>query len=330
MIGGIVFTILLTSFVFAADVAYVVENHNNVDKIYLKALNNNGLSVDVITDEMIKSTDFDDYSIIFVGEGNLMNAKYISEMPMILVNPKHAEHFGFLKSGRTKSLGANANLMVEVSGDEMEVYNSPSVKLGGSALIYNYLPKKFINSGVMNYASTVSSEKNKMGSVVAFNENKRSCFFGISETKFWSSESWDLFDNCVKFVSGVHDVRINNNTENSVNGIRIKDVAGNVHLLQQTAELKCGMDYKIDFVTENVGDFVEEVKFFSKLGVVNWSATKSALNPGDTATTGSKTITITNEKFDNQSYTLEVTANIDDDNNLLDNKRTRQVMVSGC
>lgn len=330
MIGMLVVTILLTSFVLAADVAYIVEDYNKVEWVHLIALDSLGLETDIITDDMIRSTDFNNYHMIFLGRGNLMNAKYIPDMPMVLANSKYAKHFGFLNNGRTKSLGANANLMVDVSGDIIEVYNSPSVKIGGPALTYDYLPQKFMSSGLVNYASTVSSEKNKMGSVIAFNENKNSCFFGISETKFWNFESWDLFENCIKFVSGVHDVGIRDDTLNSVNGLRIKDVALNVHLLQQTAELKCGMEYKVDYVTENFGDFTEDVDFFAKLGDFNWTARKPNLTSGSTTTSGSKTFTITNGLFDNQTYVLEVSANIDNDNNLLDNTRMRNFIVSGC
>ncbi len=330
MIGVLVFTILLTSFVLATDVAYVVEDYNKVEWIHLVALDSLGLESDIITDDMIKSTNFNDYHMIFVGNGNLMNAKYIPDMPMVLANSKYAKHFGFLNNGRTKSFGANANLMVDVSGDIVQVYDSPSVKIGGPALTYDYLPQKFMSSELVNYASTVSNEKNKMGSVIAFNENKNSCFFGISETKFWNLESWNLFESCVKFVSGVHDVGIRDDTLNSVNGLRIKDVALNIYLLQQIAELKCGMEYKVDYVTENFGDFTENVDFFAKLGDFNWTANKMGLAPGSTTTIGSKTFTITNQLFDNQNYVLEVNANIDSDNNLLDNTRMRSFIVSGC
>lgn len=327
---GLFSVVLIMSFVMAAgDVAYVVDDYNKSDAVYLNALDDADLDADIITDDMIKSTDFSMYNFILVGDGILKNAKYIPDMPMILVNPKHANHFGFLKGGRVKSLASSSNLMVDAMG-VVQVYDSPSVKLGGPALTYNYLPQKFMEDGVVSFASTVTKDKSKMGSVIAFNENKESCFFGISETKFWNDNSLDLFNECLKFVSGVHDVRINEGTENSVNGIRIKDIALDQYLLSSVSELKCGIQYRIDFVTENVGDFVEDVKFFSKLGVVNWTATKTGLNPGSTTTTGSKTINITNEKFDNQAYTLEVTANIDNDNNVLDNSRMRNVMVTGC
>lgn len=312
------------------DVAYVVDDYNKSDAVYLNALDDADLNVDIIIDDMIKSTDFSMYNFILVGDGILKNAVYIPDMPMILTNPKHANHFGFLKGGRTKSLGASSNLMVNAMGEGMDVYDSPSVKLGGSALTYNYLPQKFMESGIVNFASTVTNEKNKMGSVIAFNENKGSCFFGISETKFWNDNSLDLFNECLKFVSGVHDVRINEDTEDSVNGLRIKDVALNKYLLNNVSELKCGTQYKVDYVTENVGDFVENVDLFGKLGNFSWTATKSNLAIGATTTTGSKTFTITNQLFNNQSYFLEVSANIDNDNNILDNSRMRNVMVSGC
>lgn len=322
--------ILAVNLVFAADVAYVVENNNKIDFVHLIALGNSGLEADIITDDMIKTTDFSMYHFIFIGDGNLRNAKYIPDMPMILTNSKHAGHFGFLKGGRTKSLGANSNLMVNVMGGFIDVYDSPSVKLGGRALTFNYLPQKFMSEGLVNHASTATNEKNKMGSVVAFNEAKKSCFFGISETKFWNYNSWSLFDECLKFVSGVHDVRINDDTVNSVNGLRIKDTVSNQYLLSEISELKCGMEYKVDYVTENIGNFVEDVHFFAELGDFNWTSTKTGLAVGATTTTGSKTFMITNTLFNNQTYVLQVTAEIDNDENPSDNLRMREVIVSGC
>lgn len=330
LVIGLFFVVMFVGVAAALDVAYVTENYDKLDWVYLGSLYGLGFNVDVISDDMIGMTDFSSYHFVLVGDGNLKNVKDIPKMRTILVNSKYSKHFGFLSGGRTKSLGSNANLMVNVNEEIMDVYDSPSGKLGGPALTYNYLPERFMSDGLINHASTVTMEKNKMGSVVAFDEDKKSCYFGISETNFWNFNSWDLFSDCVKFVAGVHDVAIIAETENGVNGLRIKDVGANQYILNEKAELKCGKEYKVDYVTKNIGDFTEDVDFFAMIGNFNWTAKKTGLAPGATTTTGSKTFNVTNGFFSNKDYVLEVSAMIDNDDNILDNMRMREVMVSGC
>ena len=72
-----------------------------------------------------------------------------------------------------------------------------------------------------------------------------------------------------------------------------------IALLDEISELECGETYKVDYVTENLGDFTEDVEFMGALEDFSWTATKTDLASGATTTTGSKTFTIDSETFNN-------------------------------
>ena len=331
---GLFFVIMLTGFVLAADVAYVVKDYNQVDFNIWFALEELNLDIDIVTDSMIMDTDFSAYSFVLVGDGWFKHLSHVPEMPLVLTNSRYAEHFGFLDMGRTKRAGSSSNLMVKVLGNEIDVYDMPSMKLGGVALTFDYLPMKFMNDDLVNYASTASPEVHKMGSVVAFEEDKDMCYFGIGDSDFWNVNSGLLFSDCVKTAMDVdviesHNVGIKEDHTDSVNGLRLKHVDTGVALLDEVSELECGERYKVDYVTQNLGDFTEDVMFTGMLGDFMWTATKTDLTAGSSTTTGSKTFTI-DDTFSNGDYTLEVVADIGFDDDPSDNMRSRMIEVVGC
>ena len=334
LVFGFLFVVLLSGFVLAADVAYIAQNENKVDTMTWMALEDMGLEVDLVTDDMIMDTDFSEYDFVLIGDGRLWNADSIPMMPTVLMNKRYAEHFDFLDRGRTRMMGANRNLEVMVQGEVMDVYDMASMKLGGPALTFNYLPMKFMNSDLVNYAAIDTIDKSKMGSVVAFNEDMDTCWFGINP-KMMNANSWMLFSDCVMTamdmdVIQTHDVGFDMDYSNSLDGLRIKDVASGDFLLDTVTELECGMDYKVDFKTENLGDFTEDVMFDGVLGEFTWDAEKTDLAAGGTTTTGSKTITIGSDVADNGFYDLEVTATIAFDEDESNNMMSRRVEVVGC
>jgi len=335
LLTGLFFVIILSSSIIAADVAYVVEDSHKVDLMTWTALEDMDLEIEIITNDMIMNTDLTEYSFILIGAGKLKNVMYIPEMPMILTNSRYATHFNFLEKGRTKRFGANSNLMAKVLGENMEIYDMPSNKIGGPALTYEYLPMKFMNENLMNYASTTSDKTNKMGSIIAFNEEEDTCWFGISNTHFWNINSKLLFSDCIKTALDMnviesHNIAIKEDHTDSVNGLRLKNTNTGIALLDEISELECGETYKVDYVTENLGDFTEDIEFMGELEDFTWTATKTGLAPGATTTTGSKTFTIDNTTFSNGIHSLDVTAEIAFDVDLNDNFRSRFIEIINC
>lgn len=344
------FLILSTNFVLASDVAYVIKHSRNVDEGYLKVFEEMNLEVDIIEDKDLKDFDFSGYKFIFLDDYRLRNIREIpTDFPIIIANQYYGSYFGLLEMGRILKVAANSKLSVKKDEKIIEVYSSPFYGLNGLAVPYYYIPEKFKGDDLESVADATVRSSNRRGYVTAFSNDKK-CFFGITNTKYWTEEAKELFIDCINFVlengdgedngnddgqndtgqndtmqneSIWHDVMIDNNYVNSVNGIRIRD-DNNTFILGSTAELMCNKKYRIDFKTVNVGNFTENVSMNGSFGDINWISSSKNLKPGRFTTAGSKTITI---NYSSGVFDIVATSHIPDDNNLSDNTRTRNVKI---
>ena len=309
--------------IIASDVAYVVRNSERIDQIVMDVFLEAGLEIDLIEDKMIDETDFSDYKFIFIGDERLRNINDIPDMPTIVANRYYAKQFGFLNNGVATKTASSSKLKLKKNGDIVEVYDRARFKLGGVSVPYYFLPNRSKNQEI-DSIGTAFNDKGVENDVIAYTD--KSCFFGIIESSYWTEEARELFEECVEFALGdnVHDVMIDEEFTNSVNGIRIKDLETNEFLLEETAQLTCNKEYKVDYRTKNVGIFVEDINFTGTLGEFIWTARKVGLEPDRTTTTGSKEIMI---DFANGFYDLEIMAGILNDANPEDNMKSRRVEV---
>ena len=124
--------------------------------------------------------------------------------------------------------------------------------------------------------------------------------------------------------TGIHNVGIDANYSNSVNGIRIKDLEADTYLSDELSELMCWKKYTISYKTINYGNFSENITFTGMIANYSWTTLKDNLESGDYTLAGSKTINMT---FIPGIYNLNISANILEDINLLDNFVSRDVKV---
>src|SRR3989344_496706 len=336
-----VFSVLLLSgLIAAADGAYIVKDTNQVDQGVLNAFQAMNIEVDVIADKMIPSTDFSRYGFLFVSDDRLRHAHHLPlDMPTVLSSKFYAKEFGFLDKGGVHKISSNSILRLRTNNQVIDVYEKSRFKLGGGVGIpYYYLPQRYINEDVEGIGSTYVMKNKYVGDVISYlnNDGVNLCFFGATHAMYWTDDTKDLFKDCVEFVrgdggnSGMHDVMIESDLVNSVNGLRIKDDETDAFILDEVAQLQCNKKYRVDFRTKNVGGFTEDVDFVGKLGNFMWDARKVGLASGDTSTTGSKTITIEiGDDFAVGSTMLSVNASIvgSTDINPQDNVRMRTVMI---
>jgi hypothetical protein len=322
--------ILLTSFISASDIAYVMKNKPNQG--FLDVFDELGLSVDLIKSKEISSTDFSGYNFVFIGEGKLKNIDEIpvEEMPSVITNKRYGKEFGLLDKGKISKLAANSPLKVE-NGEDVEVYEKSRFKKIAIGIPYLYLPEKFKNENMQTVVTTSTRYKRELGDVISYSTSgPEKCFFGITKTKYWTPEAKGLFKECVMFALGSggarsHDIAIVEDYTNSVNGIRIKDDETKEYLLDEIPQLECEKKYVISYKTINNGDYSEDIEFTGTFGEYIWTASKSDLASGSYTTSGSKTITIEEEPG---IYTIDILAEIQDyDINPLDNSRSRNVEV---
>ncbi|MFH1585139.1 MAG: DUF4215 domain-containing protein [archaeon] len=326
--------VLANGYIASGKVAYVTKS-GKVDQGFANAFIEMGLSIDLIKPKEIYTTDFSKYNFIFIGDERIRNAGDIPVdlFPSVIANKYHGEEFELTNAGGVSQLGSNTALDVKADYEVVQVYTKSTYKTGGLSIPYYYLNPTYENPIMQTVATTNVGYDVELGDVIAYsadNQGPNKCFFGIIKTKFWTEETKEMFKDCVGFamqgspIYFVHDVAIDETYTNSVNGVRIKDVATGEYLLGSVSQLECDKEYKIDFKTLNNGDFSEDIDFLGVIDGFNWTSKKTGLGPGESTTTGSKTLTI---DFDPGFYTIDIFAEIIDDANPLDNSASRDIEV---
>lgn len=322
--------------VVSADIAYVYKNEKSLNEEAINLIESKNIELDLISEKNLKNVNLQNYDAVLISEK--IQTKYISaHTNVILLEPKLAEYFSFLSKGRTSKVSSNMPLQVSNS-KIIQVYSNSGYRIGGPSLSYYYLPNKYKND--VSSLARVQNEQ-YLGDAVAYNQN--SCFFGLTESKYWTPSTKELFSNCVSYVvsgtnneeppeeppingTGIHDVEIEGDYTNSINGIRIRDVEAAEYLMENPATLFCNKSYTISYRTINNGEFTEDIEFYGTIsGLFNWTSSRSALLPGTTTTAGSKTV---NVDFSGNLFQIIVEAKIPVDDFPENNIRTRQVFVT--
>ncbi|MFA4952975.1 MAG: hypothetical protein WC584_02025 [Candidatus Pacearchaeota archaeon] len=337
------FLILVSVVSASSDVAYILKNTAKPDAGFLDVFHEMDLSVDLIDDNNIKNTNFANYDLIFIGNEKVNSKLIPKNKPVILANKYLGKYFNFIDKGNINQFASNFPLDVFTEDTDVSVYEVSESSPGKVNLYYYYVPTKNKKQNIESVATTNTKYKNELGDVIAYsNEGTKKCFFGIVETKYWTDDAEDLFKDCIEFVVGgavpgnqtnnqtetnetmIHDVGINKNYTNSINGVRIQELENDSYLLDEVSELVCNKKYKIDFKTENLGDFTENISFLGIFGNYNWTTDKKNLIPSSFTTAGSKTINIS---FSPGNYIINISAVIDNDANLGNNFAFRNVKV---
>ncbi len=322
---------LIMNRTYIGKVAYIVKNKNFVDENIGLYLDNKDLIVDVITDNKIPMTDFDDYDLIIVGKGKLINYRNIPLTEnLILASNYHADYFGFVR-GRVSRFAANSPLKVVYNDDILRVYDKSSFKLGRDAIPYYYLSEKNLLDNVNSVAKAYKGGNHYLGDVVSYievtnsNNTVRRCFYGIIASANWERDAEILLDNCIDFTSGMynHNVGIVSN-ENSVNGISIKEVTSDDFIKTEIAELNCESSYIVNVDVKNTGDFSDNVELHGMIGEEHFIRSKT-INPDKTKSFSENM----NFELASGDYNLIFNAEIKNgvDSDTSDNSRQRQIRI---
>ncbi len=342
--------VLMMTIISASDVAYVSKN-SNVDQVFVESLNEMNMTVDVVLDKNVKTTDFSAYKIIFVGDQRLRNVKSLpADKDYVIASHYYGEELGLTDRDGISRFAANSPLEVKKGSQVIKVYDEYRRKIGRNAIQYYYLAEGNKLDGMNQIASTYRRGNTYLGDVVSYSENR--CFFGIVSTDHWTDETKMLFKECVSMlgVSGtgnqtlppnqtdedeqneteeneteilIHDVAIDLDYTNTVNGIRIRDLNTSEYLTGN--ELICNQRYTISFRTLNIGNSTENVTMVGMFGsVLNWTSSKDNLEPGQSSTAGSKTI---NATYESGWYNITVKAEIESDDAPENNLVQREVRI---
>jgi len=374
------FTILTVSILFlfssislasASSVGYLIRDLNKVspEDNVLQAFSDLDLEISFIQDKELKSADLSRYDLIFIGDEKFKNIKKVdfSNKNVVSMNHYYEERIGMAKLKGTSSLSSRSPLYVLKDGKRVQAYMQGQNDRGQN-LQYYYLSKTRRADGVESVAKTYTKVSTKYGDVIAYKNssstNGRKCFFGITDSYYWTPEASEMFKNCIEFVlpggsnndnnqtntgnesnnngtimntSLIHDINLEF-ISNSVNGIRVRDSETEAYLIdtENISELMCNRKYTISYQTRNVGNFTENISYTGDLmpddlnnTVFNWSARRENLEPWGTTTTGSKTVNIT---FPTGNYSIIINAILENASGGVDahpenNLRIRKVKI---
>ncbi len=170
------------------------------------------------------------------------------------------------------------------------------------------------------------NDSNTTGNETDSNDTKP----GVNETKPDNNtlpDSNETYDNQTQednnTIGKIHDVKIDDQYINSVNGIRIRDSELGTYLVNDSI-LQCFRKYRIDYKTVNIGDYIENVTFNGTIASFYWHSKSDNLEPRESTTAGSKTINVT---VNPGNYEIKVNAIIKNDASPQNNIKTRNVKV---
>ena len=183
------------------DVAYVYEDINKVDENVLEQFDLLELTVQLVPEEevaidpnIIKSN----YRMMFLGDENYDNPHLFPiEMPTIIMNHYHEEIFGITDSDGLTKRGSSSPLKVNIDETEFQVYTQ--AKDGTISIPLYYIKPENSVPGFTRIVETLGVSPE--GSVIAYSDNSNLCFFGITETEFWTANSKRFFRDCTDFVN---------------------------------------------------------------------------------------------------------------------------------
>src|SRR3989344_1182472 len=179
-----------------------------------------GYTVDIIDDSMVASTNFSQYGMILVGKEKFSNPSQIpvNSYNSLIVNPYHYKTWGW-----------SYQIGKKVASPILEIVNTAHIITGGLPPIMQVYTQYNVNNGVwylkgQKYSGITKISHNLIYPgeyVVAIKDRTpRSLFFGITESRYWTSNSEKLFKNSVEWVLHGNDIDndgIYDDADNSMN-----------------------------------------------------------------------------------------------------------------
>jgi cysteine-rich repeat protein len=202
---------------YEKDVAYIVKNKYYIDSHFTDAINDLGLSYDIIYHSNLSSTNLSKYKMMLLNDDGFNNPSSVpvNNFPAVLVNGKNMADWGWCRYiSRTSQtnifhvdiVNFNTSVTKDIHITDVKIYN----RIGPE--IYNMQPEN-IFSGITLIASKKNDPNDAVIAVAGPGDiltypgkpntyvNAKTCFFGIFETAYWTNETKQLFRGCIGYVA---------------------------------------------------------------------------------------------------------------------------------
>ncbi|MBI2498886.1 hypothetical protein HYV88_01440 [Candidatus Woesearchaeota archaeon] len=275
------------------EVAYVLKVPRNPNREFLDVFNRGfeggNYNITLINDDNVRKTDFSKYDILFVADDDnkLKNFQYIpvGDMPSIVANSFHVDDWGLSKE--VSLVAANAPLEILILGDGIkEAYTSccgnNGVGLPMYYLIETYKAQDFTNVAITNIGDLREGVIQNMDTGGELLNGRRAdgriCFFGITQTRYWTNDARNLFKGCVDYVrDAIGEIRCDSDNDCDDNDPGTTDRCIN----PGTPESFCRNENATCVFDSDCGiDGFIDGEFCSNNDVVQTFADYTCLNPG--------------------------------------------------
>jgi hypothetical protein len=227
LISILAFFFLINIVSAAADVAYIVPTLSDVKSEFVDAMNDLGLTHNVIYSDSVSSVEFEgNYSLILLNDNSFPNWDEIpiNDFPALVVNGRNVDDWGWTKRITSSSsedpihVDLNEGPLTTGLGDNIQVYT-----LGVTPDVY-YMHKDDIFQGFEIVAGNTFDNENAVvalareGTVLTKTGqpdtivNANSIFFGITEAEYWTADAEQLFKNALGWLMQVeasYDLELN-------------------------------------------------------------------------------------------------------------------------
>ncbi|MEM3121963.1 MAG: hypothetical protein QXH60_00785, partial [Candidatus Pacearchaeota archaeon] len=225
-------------------VAYIYNKNFNIDTNVINELNSMGLNVELIPESRISTTNFSKYRVIFIGNEKFSNPSKIpiNKFPSIIANKYHGSTWGLTDGDSISTLVSNTPLKVRKDGVIIQVYTSAFFRSGNSVAIpYYYLANGNKDPDFITIVEALNGG-DMLGDVISYSSpgnrlingdltNDKICFYGLTESEYWTNDAKKMFNECVVFVAG--KCKSNNECGETIEsqpycGINGKDILKNI------------------------------------------------------------------------------------------------------
>lgn len=357
-------SILLAPTVLANDVAYIYKNPKNIDTNFKEALEETGLTVTMISDSSVKTTDFSEYDLIFTGNERFRNHKHIpvNDMPSVISTYSHTKTWGLADNERTNKLAFRSKEAFVNENTPTKIYkkteNMPRMR---TRMQYFYISDRNKATDMTKIAGTYNGENSyDKGDVIAhINQDTllgngktaqgNICYFGLIATPYWTPEARQLFKDCVNFaiqsqsqkppeetpIEEPENPNENPTTNHDVALVEFTNTIGNILLehsdgtdILEEETITCNQDYKVRIKAENLGDSAEDITYTGSIGTIEFSHVSTTdLQPGEKTSIKTKTV---NFALPTGEHTITVEAHITNTDSNPDNNIAQRTINIDC